>query len=316
MSNMSSQINWIEVLPKVRGRYSYLYNLDKITWFQVGGPADVLFKPKDEEDLTHFLKNIPKNIPVLPIGVGSNILIRDGGVEGVVIRLGRSFSSIEIDPKDPEVLHVGAGALDRNIALVAANHSVDGLSFLWGIPGTIGGALRMNAGAYGSEIKDILLNATAVDLNGKKHTLNLKDLKFSYRHCGIPQGWIFTKATFKGRPGNKEAILKKIQEIQEKREASQPIRERTGGSTFANPKDKKAWELIDKAGCRGLKEGGAQISTHHCNFLINQGNATAANLEDLGNLVQKKVYITSGIHLKWEIKRIGRKKSNQPLNKA
>jgi len=308
MNDLPSHPKWIQKLPKVRGRYSYLYNLAKVTWFQVGGPADVLFKPKDTEDLIHFLKNIPQTIPILPLGVGSNILIRDGGIEGVVIRLGRDFSTIKIDDKDPLILHVGAGALDRNVALFSAENNIGSLSFLSGIPGTIGGALRMNAGAYGSEIKDILVQATAIDLDGNKHTLHPQDMNFSYRHCGIPQGWVFTQATLKGKYQKKNTILKEIKEIQHKREDSQPIRERTSGSTFANPPNEKAWQLIDKAGCRGLKIGNAQISTHHCNFLINTGLATAANLEDLGNLVQKKVYIDSGITLKWEIQRVGRLK--------
>ncbi len=303
---------WIKYLPTVHGRYSYGYDLRKVTWFRVGGPADVIFKPSNLEDLQNFLRNIEKNIPILPLGLGSNVLIRDGGIEGVIIRLGRSFSAIEIDNKNPLLLHVGAASLDRNVAYVAAEHNLDGLSFLWGIPGTIGGALRMNAGSYGTEMKDIIESATAIDLDGNIHTLKLEDLNFSYRHCSIPEGWIFIGATLRGKPGYKKDILIQMNKIQKQREDTQPVRTRTGGSTFANPENNKAWKLIDDAGCRGLKLGGAQVSEHHCNFLLNTGAATAADLEDLGNLVQKKVCTTSGITLKWEIRRIGRLK--QPNN--
>ncbi len=290
-------------LPAVRGRYTEKAPLAPTTWFRVGGAAEILFKPADLEDLQQFLANCPTDIPVLPIGVASNLLIRDGGVEGVVIRLGGGFAGIDVQGTQ---ITAGAAALDANVALSAQLAGLAGLEFLTGVPGTIGGGLRMNAGCYGREIKDVLVSAQAVDRQGQLHELCLDDMHFTYRHCGVDESWIFTSAILKGTPDTVEAVAARMVEIQKKREESQPIRTRTGGSTFANPDGARAWELIDKAGCRGLTLGGAQISEKHCNFLINTGNSTAADLENLGEQVKKRVKETSGIDLRWEIKRIGK----------
>lgn len=298
----------IERLPPVRGRLSANASLSKVTWFRVGGPAEVMFRPQDVSDLTHFLKNKPKDIPVTFIGVGSNLLVRDGGLPGVVIRLGRAFA--EITCQD-DCLNTGAGALDVNVAKVALENSLGGLEFLSGIPGTIGGALRMNAGAYDREIKDVLIDATAISPSGDVKTFSPDELSLSYRHCDLKDGWMFLSARLKGDKDDPKAIRAKMDRIREARGDSQPVRERTGGSTFANPEGHKAWQLIDQAGCRGLKRGGAMVSEMHCNFLINTGNATAEDLEELGEDVRKRVFETSGIELRWEIKRIGLKKGER-----
>lgn len=292
----------IASLPDIRGKYRENADLSKSTWFQVGGVAEVLFKPADEEDLAHFLKECPADVPVTVLGVCSNLLVRDGGIKGVVIRLGRAFCDIAVDG---DCVNVGAGALDVNVAHVAADSGLQGLEFLVGIPGTMGGALAMNAGAYGSEIKDVLQEATAIDEEGKLNTLSLDDMGFAYRHCSVPKGWIFTRAVLKAKRGTAEDIKNTMQEIVNQREDTQPIRSRTGGSTFKNPEGHKAWQLVDEAGCRGLKIGGAQVSQKHCNFLINTGSATAKDLEDLGEEVRKRVKAHSGVELHWEIKRIG-----------
>lgn len=289
-------------LPQVRGRYSENSDLSKLTWFRVGGPAQVLFKPEDTEDLSFFIKNRPSSIPVTTIGVGSNLLVRDGGVSGVVVRLGRGFTNVMVRGNE---IDVGAGLLDRNLALIAQEEGLSGLEFLVGIPGTLGGALRMNAGCYGSEIKDSLIAAFALDAKGQLRTLTPDDMAFSYRHCGIPEDWIFIGARFKVRSGNPAVIAEQMQKIMAERESAQPVKSRTGGSTFANPEGQKAWELIDRAGCRGLRRGGAQVSEMHCNFLINTGDATAEDLEMLGEEVRDRVQKTSGVALRWEIKRIG-----------
>lgn len=291
-------------LPEIRGRYGSNVNLAPTTWFRVGGPADVVFKPADLADLQHFLKNCPADIPVTVIGVASNLLVRDGGVEGVVIRLGGGFADVKFSGTH---ITAGAAVLDLNIAMLAQENGVGGLEFLSGIPGTLGGALRMNAGAYGREIKDVLVSATAVDRNGVLHTLTPEDMDFSYRHCGVDESWIFVSATLKGSVDVPGSIAARMKEIQAKREASQPIRTRTGGSTFANPEGAKAWELIDKAGGRGYKLGGAMVSEQHTNFLINFDKATAADIENLGEEMRRRVLEQSGIDLRWEIKRIGRK---------
>lgn len=291
-------------LPEIRGRYRFDTPLSAITWFQVGGPAEILFKPADEQDLQFFLKNKPADLPVTVIGVGSNLLVRDGGIEGVVIRLGRLFTDITIANNQ---IHVGAGALDTNVAQAAAQAGLSGLEFLIGIPGTIGGALRMNAGAYGSEIKDVLISCTALDEQGEKHVLTPDQMGLTYRHCDVPENWIFTSAIFKTTPGDKHDILAKMEKIKTERETSQPVRSRTGGSTFANPPGEKAWELIDRAGLRGSTIGGAQISQKHCNFLINTGTATAQDLEKLGEKAREEVHKKFDIMLSWEIKRIGKK---------
>jgi UDP-N-acetylmuramate dehydrogenase len=293
----------IERLPAVRGRYAETVPLAPITWFRVGGAAEVLFRPADEADLAEFLAGRPADVPVTVIGVGSNLLVRDGGVRGVVVRLGRGFAAIRATPEG--IIAVGAGALDLNVALTARDAGLAGLEFLSGIPGTIGGALRMNAGAYGGEIKDILASARAIDGGGGLHDLTPAALAFGYRHCGVAEDWIFVSARLKGSPGDPAAIGRRIDEIRSLREGSQPIRARTGGSTFANPPAAKAWELIDEAGCRGLRRGGAQVSEQHCNFLVNTGTASAADLEGLGEEVQRRVFERTGVMLQWEIRRIG-----------
>ena len=292
----------IERLPAVRGRLTADAPLASVTWFRVGGPAEVLFKPADRADLMVFLAGCPADVPVTIMGVASNLLIRDGGVPGVVIRLGREFAGITLDGT---TARVGGGALDITVARAARDAAVAGLEFLSGIPGTIGGALRMNAGAYGRELKDVLVSVEAVDRAGTPHTLTADDLHLTYRHCGAPDDLIFTGAVLKGVAGDPVAISRRMAEINDARGESQPVRARTGGSTFANPPDAKAWELIDKAGCRGLVVGDAQVSEKHCNFLINRGNATAADLETLGEEVRCRVLATSGVELRWEIRRIG-----------
>jgi len=295
--------SFILKLPKTRGRMRENADLAKINWFQVGGRAEVLFKPEDAGDLAEFFAGKPNDIPTTIIGVGSNLLIRDGGIDGVVIRLGRGFADCEAQG---DRLIVGAACLNSNAVLVAKEHNIGGLEFLSGIPGSIGGALAMNAGAYGVETKDVLIEVEAVDQQGNIHKLTPAQLKYSYRHSELPEGWIFTKATLQGKIENSDVIAARIAEISASRSSTQPIRSRTGGSTFRNPPEKKAWQLIDEAGCRGLQIGGAQMSELHCNFMINTGDATAYDLESLGEEVRKRVFAHSGIMLQWEIKRIGK----------
>jgi UDP-N-acetylmuramate dehydrogenase len=292
----------IDRLPKVRGRLTENAPLSGITWFRVGGPAEVMFRPADRDDLAAFLSGLPRDVPVSAIGVGSNLLVRDGGVAGVLLRLGRGFADIEA--KETKV-RVGAAALDINVARMAADAGLAGLEFLSGIPGTMGGALRMNAGAYGRELVDVVVAAEAIDRTGRLHKLDKKALGLSYRHSSVPEDWIFTSAELTAEAGSSTAIRAKLNEIQAAREASQPIRSRTGGSTFANPPGHKAWQLIDQAGCRGLRIGGAMVSEKHTNFLINTGSATAADIETLGETVRRRVLEASGIELRWEIRRIG-----------
>ena len=294
-------------LPEVRGRYTERASLAGITWFRVGGPAEVSFRPADREDLLTFLSAKPADVPVTLIGVGSNLLVRDGGVPGVVIRLGRDFAQIDVEGEE---IACGAAALDYNVAKVAQRAGLTGLEFLFGVPGTIGGALRMNAGAYGGELADILISAEACDSAGVVEQLLPNDMDLSYRHCGVPADRIFLAARLRGRPGDAEAIAARMAEIQGARDETQPIRTRTGGSTFKNPAQeiaggRKAWQLIDEAGCRGLRRGGAKVSEKHCNFLINTGDATADDLEALGEEVRARVKAKSGIALEWEIRRIG-----------
>jgi len=301
------QTGLLERLPQVRGRLSENAVLANTTWFRVGGPAEVLFRPVDLDDLSDFLAACPADVPVTVIGVGSNLLVRDGGVPGVVIRLGRAFADIRVED---ETVIAGASALDLNVAHVAAEAGLAGLEFLCGVPGTIGGAIRMNAGAYGDEMKDVLLTVKALDRQGRRYRLLLAHLGLGYRRCAVPESWIFTGATLQGRPGDKAAIVRRMAEIQAQRADTQPLKTRTGGSTFANPKaeaagGRKAWELIDQAGCRGLTRGGAMVSDKHCNFLINTGEATAADIEGLGEEVRRRVFETSGVTLEWEIRRIG-----------
>tara|TARA_B100000674_G_C37976252_1_gene979537 strand:+ start:2559 stop:3506 length:948 start_codon:yes stop_codon:yes gene_type:complete len=292
----------INRLPQVRGSYSANAPLDKITWFKVGGPAEVMFRPADVKDLRFFLSTRPLDVPVTVIGVGSNLLVRDGGVPGVVIRLGREFAFIE---KENNLLKVGAGALDYNVAQVAEQYGLGGLEFLSGIPGTIGGGLRMNGGAYGSEFKDVLVRAKAIDSYGEIHQLTSGDMGFGYRRSGILEDWLFVEAVLEGVPEDRITIAQRMKTIKANREKSQPVRMSTGGSTFTNPLNAKAWELIDAAGCRGLVHGGAMVSEKHCNFLINKGDALASDLEGLGEEVRRRVYEKSGITLEWEIQRIG-----------
>ena len=301
---MSANHKIDDMLPEVRGVYRENYKLSKTNWFQVGGAAEILFKPEDAEDLAHFIKNKPADLEINTIGVGSNIIVRDGGISGVTIKLGRNFSYVNIEGENVET---GAGTLDVNVANQCLKHEIGGLEFLSGIPGTIGGALAMNAGAYGVEVKDVLISAQAIDDEGNIITLKTDDIGYGYRSKEIPDSWIFTKALFKGSKKNANMIEGIMNEIAEKREDTQPIRTRTGGSTFKNPDGKKAWELIDEAGCRGLKIGGAKISEKHCNFMENTGDATASDLENLGDEVIKKVKEKTGIELNWEIKRIGNK---------
>jgi UDP-N-acetylmuramate dehydrogenase len=261
-----------------------------------------LFTPESEDDLAYFLSHLDASIPVVVVGLGSNLIVRDGGVPGVVIRLGRGFSDIAVEGT---TIRAGTAVPDVKVARAAADSGVDGLAFYRGIPGSIGGALRMNAGAHGGETRDKLVSARAVDRKGKVHVLKLADMHYEYRHCGAPEDFIFTQATYEGVRGDPAKILAEMERVTEAREAAQPIREKTGGSTFKNPPGGKAWQLIDAAGCRGLRIGGAQVSEMHCNFLINTGAATATDIELLGETVRKRVKDNSGVDLHWEIKRIG-----------
>lgn len=291
----------IDRLPKPRGRLTADAPLGPQTWFGTGGPAEVLFRPADVEDLALFLAALPADVPAMVLGVGSNLLVRDGGVKGVVIRLMRGFTGIVVEGHE---VVAGAGAPDLNVALTARDHALAGLEFLSGIPGTIGGAFPTNAGAYGSDLSQVLVSAEAVDRAGRVHRVTPRELGFSYRHSEAPADWIFTSARLKATPGDQLAIARRIAEIDTARSESQP-RSRTGGSTFINPPGQKAWELIDRAGCRGLRIGAAQVSEKHTNFLINTGDATAAEIEALGEEVRRRVFEHSGVRLDWEIRRIG-----------
>ena len=289
-------------MPNLRGRLLANQPLAELTWFRVGGPAQALFIPEDERDLAYVLQNLPPEIPVIVIGLGSNLIVRDGGVPGVVIRLGRGFNEIVV-----EGLRVRAGTAvpDVKIARTAQENGIAGLAFLRGIPGGIGGALRMNGGAYGRETKDALVEARGVDRSGNIRVYSNADMHYTYRHCGAPDDVIFTQALFEGQAGDRATIAAEMEKITESREATQPIKSRTGGSTFKNPPGHKAWQLIDAAGCRGLVVGDAQVSELHCNFLINRGGASATDIETLGETVRTRVKESSGIALEWEIKRIG-----------
>ena len=298
----NARCHLIDRLPQVRGRYTERAPLAGVTWFRVGGPADVLYRPADAEDLRQFLAEKPVDVPVTLIGVGSNLLVRDGGLRGVVIRLGRAFAGISVDGVD---VTAGAMALDYNVALTCRDAGVTGFEFLAGVPGTIGGGLRMNAGAYGRELKDVVVSVSVLEADGTPHTLGPAEWAPRYRGCGVPADWIFTGTVLRGVRGAIEEIARGISYVQAARSDSQPIRSRTGGSTFKNPPNRKAWELIEAAGCRGLACGGAMVSQKHCNFLINTGNATAAEIEALGEEVRWRVRETSGVELEWEIKRIG-----------
>lgn len=289
-------------LPSVRGKMTACAPLAQASWFRVGGPAEVLFQPEDAQDVAFFLRQRPKDVPVTILGVASNTLIRDGGVPGVVIKLGPRFASLT---REGDVLLAGAAALDLNVARAAQKEGLAGLEFLSGIPGTIGGALRMNAGAHGREMKDVVLEAEGVDDEGNARRLSVQDLGFSYRRSCAPKGFLFLKARLSGLKDAPEAIAARMKAFAALREESQPVRARTGGSTFANPPGGKAWELIDKAGCRALRVGGAHVSEKHCNFILNDDGASAADIESLGEEVRKRVFETSGVDLRWEIERIG-----------
>lgn len=292
----------------LEGALSAQASIRKYTWFRTGGPAALLFRPASVEDLKAFVRQLDGSLPVLAIGVGSNLLVRDGGLDAAVVQLGKPFADIAVDG---DTMSVGAGGLDFAVADTAQKAGIAGFEFLRGIPGTIGGAVAMNAGAYGAEIADILVEADVLLPSGKIVTLSAADFGFAYRSAQLPSGAIVLSARLKGRRGDKEAIARRIKEIVTAREDSQPLRTRTGGSTFKNPDPelsggRKAWQLIDEAGCRGLKRGGAQVSEKHCNFLLNMGDATASDLEDLGDDVRARVLAHSGVSLEWEIKRIGR----------
>ena len=302
MAVESRTLRLIDRLPAARGRYSENAPLSRMTWFRVGGPAEVMFRPADADDLAQFLAEKPDDVPLTVIGVGSNLLVRDGGIPGVVVRMGRGFAGIEATGVE---VRAGAGALDINVAALAMGEAITGLEFLRGIPGTVGGALRMNAGAYGSEIKDVILSARVLDAEGVVHDIGVDGLGFGYRRCAIPEDWIFVSALFRGRPGDGAEIARRMEDIQEKRQSTQPVRTSTGGSTFANPPGREAWRLIEEAGCRGLSRGGAVVSDKHCNFLVNIGGATAADLEGLGDEIRRRVLESSGVTLEWEIRRIG-----------
>jgi UDP-N-acetylmuramate dehydrogenase len=289
-------------MPKLRGRLLADQRMADLTWFRVGGPAELLFSPADEEDLAYFLANLDADVPVTAVGLGSNLLVRDGGVPGAVIRLGRGFGEISIEG---ERLRAGSAAPDVKVARAAAEAGLAGLSFYRGVPGAIGGALRMNAGAYGRETRDALIEARAVDRKGRLHVVQNAEMGYGYRHSSAPPDFIFTQALYRGAPGEAAKIAAEMETITEARESTQPIKSRTGGSTFKNPPGKKAWQLIDAAGCRGLVVGDAQVSELHCNFLINRGQASAQEIESLGELVRARVRERCGVDLEWEIKRIG-----------
>ena len=298
----------IERLPAVRGELSAGVPLARYTWFKTGGPAEVLFRPEDANDLAGFLANLPDDVPVTVLGNASNLLIRDGGIDGVVIRLGRGFSGIEIDGLN---VFADAAAAVLNIARRARDAGIAGLEFLSGVPGTIGGAVTMNAGAYGAEISDVFVEASVIGRNGQKRVITPKHLGFSYRHADLMAGDIITRVQLSGSSGNCDDIAKRMIEIQQQRETTQPVKTLTGGSTFKNPDGHKAWTLIDAAGCRGLRRGHAVVSELHCNFMVNEGGATASDLERLGEDVRRRVEAHSGVVLQWEIRRIGRPADGQ-----
>lgn len=287
-----------------RGTYKLNYNLAHLTWLKVGGAADILFKPEDLEDLCEFLKQNAAILPVTVLGAGSNVIIRDAGIEGIVIKLGRGFTDIEFAENGD--LSVGAACLNFNLAKFALNNSIANFEFLVGIPGTVGGGVAMNAGAYGNEFKDIVTQVQAVDKKGRVHEIDAKDITFIYRGNDLPKELVITRVNFRSEKGDAELIKSKMDEINKARFETQPITEKTGGSTFANPIGHKAWQLIDEAGLRGQTIGGASMSEKHCNFMINNGEATASDMEELGEFVRKKVRQNSGIELEWEIKRLGR----------
>jgi len=297
---------WIEALPPVRGRLMKGAALAPFTWFRVGGPAEVVFLPEDVSDLQAFLRDIDPEIPVLTIGVGSNLLVRDGGIDGVVVRLGKAFANVEARANSE--IYAGAAALDAQVAKAAAQAGIGGLEFYRGVPGTIGGAIVMNAGCYGSETKDVLVEAYAVNRLGETVTLSNAEMGYAYRHSDAAErgGLIFTGALYRGISDDPEVVTARMEAITARREQTQPIREKTGGSTFKNPEGKSAWQCVDEAGWRGRLFGGAKFSELHSNFMINTGQATAADLEGLGEAVRADVKTKLGIDLHWEIKRLGK----------
>jgi len=299
-----------ETLPSVAGKLTPHAPLAPLVWFKAGGPADWLFEPKDVADLQAFLRELDPDVPVMALGLGSNLIVRDGGVAGVVVRLGKPFAWVETVGKGAfgieDVLACGGGASGILVASMARDHGIAGLEFLRGIPGTVGGFVRMNGGAYGREVKDVLVDCDVVLRTGEMVTLSAGELQYTYRHSELPHQAIVVAARFRGEPGNPEDIGREMNRIAAEREASQPLRSKTGGSTFKNPPGAKAWQLVDEAGCRGLTKGGAQVSEKHTNFLINTGDATSADIEGLGEEVRRRVKDKSGIELEWEIQRVGR----------
>ncbi len=306
MNAMTDTKTLIDRLPKVRGSCEENAPLGAKTWFRTGGRAEVLFRPEDFDDLVAFMEGLPEDIPVTVIGIGSNLLVRDGGLRGVVVRPGKPMAEISIEG---DLISAGAGALGVTVAARALDAGLTGLEFLKGVPGSVGGALRMNAGAYGSEVKDIFVEASVIGKGGVIRQLTGEEMGFGYRHTEVAEDYIFTSAVFRGQPAARRDIRARMKGIMDAREQSQPLRTRTGGSTFKNPDDgesgRKAWQLIDEAGCRGLTLGGAMVSEKHCNFLINTGDATAADLENLGDMVRDRVKDKTGVELEWEIRRIG-----------
>ncbi|WP_273792277.1 UDP-N-acetylmuramate dehydrogenase [Brucella anthropi] len=299
-------------LSGLRGRLTPNAGMDKVTWFRAGGPAQVLFQPADEEDLSAFLKAVPEEIPILVVGIGSNLLVRDGGVPGFIVRLSaKGFG--EVEQVSDTQLRAGAATPDKRVAAAALEAGLAGFHFYHGIPGGIGGALRMNAGANGVETCQRVVEVRGLDRNGEVHVLSNADMGYAYRHSSAPPDMIFTSVLFEGIPGERDAIRQAMDEVQHHRETVQPVREKTGGSTFKNPEGTSAWKEIDKAGCRGLRVGGAQMSEMHCNFMINTGNATGHDLETLGETVRAKVFENSGIRLHWEIKRLGLFREGEPV---
>ena len=317
MSAMTTTLDGLSLmarLPRPRGVLTPMRPLDELTWLRVGGPAEVLFQPADPDDLAAFLARLPADVPVTTLGVGSNLIVRDGGVPGVCIRLGRGFMGVK---REGLCLRLGAAVLDAQAAKAAATYGIAGLEFLRTIPGTVGGAVAMNAGCYGAYMADVFRAGTAIDRQGRAHPLAQGEMRFAYRDGGLPEGWIVTEAVLEGTEGAPAAIMARMEDLLDKRARTQPVKERTAGSTFRNPAgfsstgqaddthELKAWALIDKAGCRGLRLGGAQMSEMHSNFLVNTGGATAADLENLGETVRSKVLFTTGLQLEWEVKRIG-----------
>jgi UDP-N-acetylmuramate dehydrogenase len=291
-------------LPKVAGKLTPDAPLAPLVWFKSGGAAQWLFEPKDIEDLCSFLRALDPSVPVMALGLGSNLIIRDGGVPGVVVRLGKAFATVL--QADCNTLACGAGASGILVSSTARDAGIAGLEFLRSIPGTVGGFVRMNGGAYGSEVQDILVDCDVVLRSGELRTLTNAELGYTYRHSDLPEGAIVVAARFRGRPGEPAAIQAEMDRISASREASQPLRSKTGGSTFKNPPGEKAWQLVDRAGCRGLQLGGAQVSEKHTNFLINTGEATSAEIEALGEEVRRRVKANSGVELEWEIQRVGK----------